>query len=209
MERDHRGRPTRIADPAGSAQPFTWDADDRLLHRVTADGSRESWHWDPEGNCLAHTDAHGGVWATEYGHFDKPLARIAADGARHELRYDTELRLAQVTNPLGQKWSYTYDSAGRLVTEDDFDGRRTRYAYDQAGRLTCRTSPQGVSVAYTWDSMDRLTSRQVEGHLVRIVPVYAGANPIPIRLDFTAFGNKGFTFTHSLENPASGVRTGV
>ncbi|THA34142.1 DUF6531 domain-containing protein [Streptomyces sp. A1547] len=42
-----------------------------------------------------------------------------------------------------------------------------------------------------------------------IVPVYAGANPIPIRLDFTAFGNKGFTFTHSLENPASGVRTGV
>ncbi|MFB6579164.1 DNA/RNA non-specific endonuclease [Streptomyces sp. NPDC056402] len=42
-----------------------------------------------------------------------------------------------------------------------------------------------------------------------IKPIYEGTNPIPIRLDFTAFGNKGFTFTHSLENPAAGVRTGV
>lgn len=36
-----------------------------------------------------------------------------------------------------------------------------------------------------------------------------GTNPIPIRLEFTAFGNKGFSFTHSLENPAGYVRTGV
>ncbi|WP_171052880.1 hypothetical protein [Streptomyces marianii] len=42
-----------------------------------------------------------------------------------------------------------------------------------------------------------------------IKPIYAGTNPIPIRIEFTAFGNKGFTFSHSLENPAGNVRTAM
>jgi RHS repeat-associated protein len=42
-----------------------------------------------------------------------------------------------------------------------------------------------------------------------IKPVYEGSNPIPIRIEFTAFGNNGFTFKHHLDNPAAGVRTGV
>ncbi|MGW1490262.1 DUF6531 domain-containing protein [Streptomyces sp. NPDC002402] len=42
-----------------------------------------------------------------------------------------------------------------------------------------------------------------------IKPIYAGTNPIPIRIEFTAFGNKGFSFSHSLENPAGNVRTGI
>jgi hypothetical protein len=51
------------------------------------------------------------------------------------------------------------------------------------------------------------THKEVVQYSIR--PVYEGANPIPIRLEFTAFGNKGYTFTHSLENPAAGVRTAV
>ncbi|MFF4232882.1 DUF6531 domain-containing protein [Streptomyces sp. NPDC001820] len=42
-----------------------------------------------------------------------------------------------------------------------------------------------------------------------VKPIYEGTNPIPIRIDFTAFGNRGFSFTHSLDNPAAGIRTGV
>ena len=42
-----------------------------------------------------------------------------------------------------------------------------------------------------------------------IKPIYEGANPMPIRLEFTALGNRGYTLTHSLENPAAGVRTAV
>ncbi|QXE35643.1 DNA/RNA non-specific endonuclease [Streptomyces sp. GMY02] len=49
------------------------------------------------------------------------------------------------------------------------------------------------------------------GEIVQYVvkPVYEGTNPIPVRLEYTAFGNRGFTLTHSLDNPAAGVRTGV
>ncbi|MEU8759724.1 hypothetical protein [Streptomyces sp. NPDC048659] len=42
-----------------------------------------------------------------------------------------------------------------------------------------------------------------------VVPKYAGTNPIPHEIHFTAYGNKGFTFTYILENPAAYVRTGV
>ncbi|MFE9686024.1 RHS repeat-associated core domain-containing protein [Streptomyces sp. NPDC006285] len=40
-----------------------------------------------------------------------------------------------------------------------------------------------------------------------VTPVYAGTNPIPIRLEFSAFGNRGFSLSGFLDNPASGVRT--
>ncbi|WP_236245278.1 LamG-like jellyroll fold domain-containing protein [Streptomyces sp. CC210A] len=42
-----------------------------------------------------------------------------------------------------------------------------------------------------------------------VKPVYAGTNPIPIRLEFNAIGNKGFNLSGWLDNPAAGVRTAV
>ncbi|MEU7433030.1 DNA/RNA non-specific endonuclease [Streptomyces sioyaensis] len=48
-----------------------------------------------------------------------------------------------------------------------------------------------------------------DGEIVQysIKPIYEGTNPIPIRLEYTAFGNRGFKLTHRLDNPAAGVRT--
>ncbi|GAB2862076.1 hypothetical protein GCM10027074_31730 [Streptomyces deserti] len=40
-----------------------------------------------------------------------------------------------------------------------------------------------------------------------VTPIYEGMNPIPIRLEFEAFGNKGFSLSGWLDNPAAGVRT--
>ncbi|MEU5141710.1 DUF6531 domain-containing protein [Streptomyces sp. NPDC021139] len=40
-----------------------------------------------------------------------------------------------------------------------------------------------------------------------VTPIYGGTNPIPIRLEFSAVGNKGFSLSGWLDNPASGVRT--
>ncbi|MFD9216232.1 DUF6531 domain-containing protein [Streptomyces sp. NPDC059544] len=175
VERDHRGRPLAITDPLRGRDEYVWDHDDRLRTRTAADGTREAWTWDAEGNCTAYTDAAGNLWATEYGHFDKPLAHIAPDGTRHELRYDTELRLLQVTNPLGQTWHYRYDAAGRLVAETDFDDRSLTYGYDAANRLTRRTTPLGQTVSYAWDALDRLVERDADGAVTRYAYDRAGA----------------------------------
>ncbi|WP_256107319.1 DUF6531 domain-containing protein [Streptomyces sp. ODS05-4] len=63
------------------------------------------------------------------------------------------------------------------------------------------------------DQVEQVIFDQVKGNQevvqYHIKPIYEGTNPIPVRLEFTAFGNKGFTFSHSLENPAGYVRTAV
>ncbi|WP_221903358.1 DUF6531 domain-containing protein [Streptomyces sp. TYQ1024] len=48
-----------------------------------------------------------------------------------------------------------------------------------------------------------------KGEIVQysIRPRYEGNNPIPIKIEYVAFGNRGFNFVHSLDNPAAGVRT--
>ncbi|MFF1700489.1 DUF6531 domain-containing protein [Streptomyces sp. NPDC058252] len=48
-----------------------------------------------------------------------------------------------------------------------------------------------------------------KGEIVQydVTPIYEGANPIPTRLEFQAFGNKGFSLSGWLDNPAAGVRT--
>ncbi|WP_052869428.1 DUF6531 domain-containing protein [Streptomyces niger] len=42
-----------------------------------------------------------------------------------------------------------------------------------------------------------------------VKPIYEGTNPIPIQLEISAFGDRGFKLTDVLENPAAGVRTAV
>lgn len=54
---------------------------------------------------------------------------------------------------------------------------------------------------------DAVNNNEIVQYMIK--PVYEGTNPIPIRLEYTAFGNRGFTFSHSLDNPAAGVRTAV
>ncbi|MGK5637547.1 DUF6531 domain-containing protein [Streptomyces sp. URMC 126] len=53
-----------------------------------------------------------------------------------------------------------------------------------------------------YDAVDR-------GEIVQysIKPIYEGTNPIPIRLEYRAFGNQGFNLKGFLDNPAAGVRT--
>jgi YD repeat-containing protein len=51
-----------------------------LAWRTNADGTREEWSYDPEGNPLTHTDAGGATTRFEVTQFDLVLARTGPDG---------------------------------------------------------------------------------------------------------------------------------
>ncbi|MFD4131237.1 hypothetical protein [Streptomyces goshikiensis] len=108
--------------------------------RTYADGGRESWTWDGEGNPVAHTDPVGNTTRHTATRFGVPATRTDPDGTTYAFSYDTELRLTGVTNPQGLIWSYAYDEAGRLVTETDFNGRTLAYTHDVSDGLTSRTN---------------------------------------------------------------------
>ncbi|MEU3333375.1 DUF6531 domain-containing protein [Streptomyces sp. NPDC006668] len=156
--RDAFGRPVRTTDPLGNVTLQEWSVEGRIVRRTSA-GTSESWTYDAEGNCVAHTDAMEAVTRFEYGHFDLPVARIGPDGTRYTYSHDSELRLTAVTNPQGQRWGYVFDPAGRLVTERDFDGRTITYTHDPAGRLSSTTDANGRTTSVQRDALGQVVRK--------------------------------------------------
>ncbi|MFE3186609.1 RHS repeat-associated core domain-containing protein [Streptomyces violascens] len=160
VRRDAWGRVVQATDPMGHVVRMGWTVEGKPEWHEHADGSRESWTWDGEGNLLTHTDAAGNLTSHTAGPFDVPATRTDPDGTTYAFAYDTELRLTEVTNPQGLTWSYTYDDAGRLVAETDFNGRTLAYAHDAAGGLVARTNGAGEALRFTRDAMGRVTEQQ-------------------------------------------------
>ncbi len=155
------GASWRSADPLGQVTRLGWRVEGKPSWRETADGAREVWTWDGEGNLLTHTDANGGTTVHEVGTFDLPASRTDADGVTYAFTHDTELRLTGVTNPQGRTWSYVYDAAGRLASETDFNGRTLTYGHDAAGAVTERTNGAGETIAITRDTLGRITEQRL------------------------------------------------
>ncbi|MEU3907164.1 RHS repeat-associated core domain-containing protein [Streptomyces goshikiensis] len=163
VRRGPHGRVTAVTDPLGRTSRHGWTIDGRPAWRERADGTRESWQWDGEGNLVEYTDFAGNTTRRTHTHFDLPATLSEPDGTQYAFAYDTELRLTQVTNPQGLTWSYTYDAAGRLVSETDFNGRSLGYTYDPAGRLVSRTNGAGETLRFTRDVLGRATVRCADG----------------------------------------------
>ncbi|GHD54181.1 hypothetical protein GCM10010317_037900 [Streptomyces mirabilis] len=159
VRRDLFGRVVEVTDPLGHATRMGWTTEGKPAWRERADGARESWTWDAEGNLLSHVDPAGNTTLHTPTHFDVPATRTDPDGACYEFAYDTELRLTGVTNPQGLTWSYTYDEAGRLRVETDFDGRTLTYTHDAAGRLTSRTNAAEETLRFTRDTLGRVVAQ--------------------------------------------------
>jgi len=149
----------QASPPDGLAEG--WTVDGELAWRADPAGGREEWHYDGEGNEIAHVDPIGRTTRTVYDHFDLPVATITPSGARTTYGYDTELRLTSVTNPDGLVWRYTYDPAGRLITETDFDGRVRRVEYDPAGRPVRVVNGAGEVVEFGYDLLGNVVERRV------------------------------------------------
>ncbi|MFF9567459.1 putative T7SS-secreted protein [Streptomyces sp. NPDC014685] len=162
-ERDAFGRPVSIRDPLGAVTRLEWTVEGKLSRRIEGDGSKQSWTFDGEGNCVRHIDAIGGVTSFEYADFDLLTARTGPGGVRYEFSHDTNLNLTQVTNPQGLKWDYEYDPVGRVTAETDFDDRTLTYGRDEAGRLVSRTNMLGQAILYERDELDRVVRKDIEG----------------------------------------------
>ncbi|MGW0909336.1 DUF6531 domain-containing protein [Streptomyces sp. NPDC002853] len=157
--RDAFGRVAELVDPSGQRTRMGFTIEGRPTFHEHADGSRETWEWDAEGNELAHHDPFQGTTQHEIGAFDLPASRRNPDGSVHRYVYDTEQRLIAVTSPGGRSWTYDFDAAGRLVAESDFDDVTRKYSYDASGRLTRRENGAGEAVDFTLDAVGNIVGR--------------------------------------------------
>ncbi|MEW1686951.1 putative T7SS-secreted protein [Streptomyces sp. NPDC091263] len=168
IERDAFGRKIKIIDAVGATTCLEWTREGQLARQVMPDGSEQSWTFDGEGMCIAHSDAMGRITTSEYGDFDLLVARTGPDGSRFEFSHDVELRMTSVTNPQGLEWRYDYDSVGRLNSDSDFDGRTVTYTYDAANRMTSRTNVLGQTIRYGYNSLNKIVLKDNEGEITTL-----------------------------------------
>ena len=154
--RDAFGRIVESTDPMGNTVHFGWTVEGQLAWCERADGTRDAWQFDAEGNVVAHTDAMERTETRTTAPFDLVAASTSLEDTSYTFTHDTERRLRTVSNPAGRTWEYAYDALGRLVRETDFDGRSVDYTYDAAGQLTSWTNHAGETVTFSRDILGRL-----------------------------------------------------
>jgi RHS repeat-associated protein len=115
FEYDHLGRLIKETDPLGRVTQTVYHADSlRVQHRIFADGSKWSAHYDARGLLLSTQDPLDRATRYEYG----------ADGL-----------LETVTDARGGIKRMQWNERGRITAYTDCSGKTTRYEYDRDGYL--------------------------------------------------------------------------
>lgn len=140
-------------DGAGNATRFTYETSPRPDATVFADGSRETYDYDPAGHLLRLVRANGNALDVRCNDKGRPLRIAAGDAGEATFKYDDEGRLVAARNALCAL-AWRYDAAGRVVEERQGDVV-IGYHYDEVG-LVGLTYPTGETVRYRRDLDQRI-----------------------------------------------------
>ncbi|MGE0785343.1 MAG: PKD domain-containing protein, partial [Sandaracinaceae bacterium] len=119
------------------------DAQGRVTHRLTPDGSGYSIAYDVGGRPARMTSPSGRVTQLDYRPADGVVRRISPTGLIEITTLDAEGRVSAVETG-GVTRRYGYDAAGRLHTVTGPDGQDTVLDYDDSGRPVRMELPDGT-----------------------------------------------------------------
>jgi RHS repeat-associated protein len=143
IERDARGRITKITDPLGHETKIVYDPDSDLTSETDPEGDKTTTTYNEDDEPTKVEAPNKTTTETEYNSMGEVIAET--DGNKHSTKYERNI-LGWVTeeiNPLGQKTKKEYDKAGNLLKLTDAEKRTTTNKYDSANRLTEVTYSDG------------------------------------------------------------------
>lgn len=165
--------------PVVAVESFEYDANDRLVKHVTADGATTYREYDATGRVTAVIDPLGRRTEQTYDAQGRMVRVDYPDGSFATMTYDANGNRTALTDPTGHTttWTYdalnrrtgasyddgtsevwVYDAAGRLLSETDRAGATTTHEYDDAGRRTKTTDALGHETTWTYDAAGRVTT---------------------------------------------------
>ena len=149
------GPMTAIRDGKGNQTSFDYSEWDRPDRTRFADGTWESYRYDPTGRVRSIAAESGATAQIDYDEADRPVRISYTDGEVLEFEYDRQGRVLKAANQTVTV-RYAYDAGGRVVREDQ-GGNEFRYEYGALGELSAIVDPSGGRVEYTYDADLRLT----------------------------------------------------
>jgi YD repeat-containing protein len=157
---------------SGSARTV-FDAQNRKINEVDANGYSNIWFYDYFGQLTGHIDLGNN---------------------RYKYTYDNARQLVSQTSSLGQNKSYQYDAAGQMTRLTDHKlNQISTYAYDFAGNHVQESTTQG-GVLYqdnhmAYDALGRLR--------------WVGDSRAYVNMEYDAMGNRTRIQTHVINSDTS------
>ena len=150
--------------PAAAAEDqFTstsYDALNRVIGAVNAEGAVSQYAYDVAGNLITVTSALGTADARvawqRYDALGRLTATLSGNGAALLVSGQTQAQVDAVWAQYGT--TYAYDNAGRRVSSTDPNGARTLFYYDQSGNLTHTINAMGEVQERRYDAFNQLTA---------------------------------------------------
>lgn len=217
MVRDPAGRTTyfdwcrcgalqKLTDPAGQVTKWAYDEDARLLSKTYADGSQETFDYQPNlARLWHHTDAKGNV--TTYAYYldnsihDITFAPGTGSSATAGLHYTYDPSYPRLSTVGNDYATYTFNYYPYV---SDFYGAASKGRGKLSGITTAVSSTYpsalNVPIAYQYDELGRLVDRQINGTANEVQWAYDAANRL------SSWTNPLGTFTPTYQNTDYGVR---
>ncbi|MCU7934082.1 MAG: hypothetical protein KZQ99_04275, partial [Candidatus Thiodiazotropha sp. (ex Dulcina madagascariensis)] len=141
------------AHPADRATQHTYDAADRLIRSVDAEGYTTAYTYDDKGNRLTRT-----LYLDKSNFTDPALQQIT------RYTYDAQDRLVSEIDPLNIETRRAYDSFGNIERKTEAfgsaDSQVWRYRYDNFGRLREEENPEAVVTRYSYSTLGQVTEQR-------------------------------------------------
>jgi YD repeat-containing protein len=161
FEFDDTFRLVSSSDAAGNRTTYRYDALDRQVGVVYADGTAAQAEYDANGNVVRVVDQNGTETVNRFDASNRLVERPhrlagASETVVEQFEYDPVGRLVAANGP-GESIARTFDSLSRPLTERQ--GRRTvHFETDAAGNLTTIRYPGGEVVRRRHDVRQRVTA---------------------------------------------------
>jgi RHS repeat-associated protein len=164
VERDLKGKPTKVINPDGTAINYTYDSvtsDLVSFHDLTSGGT-EYRTYDAYGNVTSETNALGKSLIRTYNLFGQLVSIQSPEGMVTTYTYNP-LGLVQTRSQgngsSGLTWAYEYNSKGLLTKVTSPDGKFTEFESDLAGNVTKVTAFTTVGVSAITQNQYDLSGR--------------------------------------------------
>lgn len=136
-----------------------YDALNRVIGSVNAEGAISQYVYDVAGNLIAVTTAAGSADARlnsqRYDALGRLTATLSGVGSALLVPGQTPAQVDAIWAQYGT--TYAYDAAGRRISSTDPNGAKTLFYYDQSGNLTHTINAMGEVQERRYDAFNQLT----------------------------------------------------
>ncbi|NBI28429.1 RHS repeat-associated core domain-containing protein [Chengkuizengella marina] len=180
---DEAGNQIWIEDALGNRTEFIYDAWDRNIETIQADGYSSTTQYDNIQHTVTSTDPENNVFRTtfdvlgrtikeeeltngikvlatyQYDDLGNVIESVDAKENVTQFEYDSLNQLMGVINAKLEHTQYDYDMVGNLTTITYADSNQLQKQFDELGRMIKRVDAKNNEDSYTYDANGNLIER--------------------------------------------------